>query len=93
MFVSDLQTTITEFIQMNFVPDGAEIDVNTTFEESGLLDSAATLELVLYLEERFDITVHDEEVTPEHLGSVRAVVRYLEGKSRGAMVGAADGAR
>lgn len=91
--VSDLSTTITEFIEMNFVPDGAVLDPSAPFEESGLLDSAATLELVLYLEERFEISVRDEEVTPENLGSVQAVVRYLERKQTGALVGGVNGTR
>ncbi len=41
--------------------------------ENGLLTSLDTLELVLFLEQQFGITIDDEDVTEENFRSVRAI--------------------
>ncbi len=45
--------------------------------ETGLLDSAAIMELVVWLETRFDVEIDQSDLTVEHFGSVNAMVRYL----------------
>jgi acyl carrier protein len=47
-----------------------------------VIDSTGLLELVTYLQERFGITVEDEDVVPENFGSVQQVAGYVEGKLR-----------
>ena len=47
-----------------------------------VIDSMGLLELVTFLQARFDITVEDEEVVPENLDSVKNVVAYVAGKLR-----------
>jgi acyl carrier protein len=37
---------------------------------------------VVFLQERFDITVEDEEVTAENLGSVQHATTFIERKVR-----------
>ena len=46
--------------------------------ETGLLDSAAIMELVMWLETQFDISIDQADLTIENLGSVNAMVDYLE---------------
>jgi len=45
--------------------------------EKGVMDSTGVLELVGFLEERFGFTVEDEELVPEHLGSVDNIVAFV----------------
>jgi acyl carrier protein len=47
-----------------------------------VIDSTGVIELVVFLQERFDITVEDEEVIAENLGSVRRAIAFVEGKLR-----------
>lgn len=54
---------------------------DTSFLESGLIDSTGVLELVAYLEEKFQIKVEDEDLIPANLDSVNALVRFVENKS------------
>jgi acyl carrier protein len=53
---------------------------HTSFLETGIIDSTGVLELVSFIEERFNILVEDEEVIPENLDSIANVVAYLENK-------------
>jgi acyl carrier protein len=48
-----------------------------SFLDNGILDSTGVLQLVAFLEERFQIKVEDEELLPENLDSLENVVRYL----------------
>ncbi len=44
------------------------------------IDSTGLLELVTFLQEHFGITVDDEDIVPENLGSVKQVVEYVDAK-------------
>ncbi|MCP4745252.1 MAG: acyl carrier protein [Desulfobacteraceae bacterium] len=48
--------------------------------ESGVIDSTGVMELVTFLEERYGITVEDDEIEPENLDTMRGIVAYVEGK-------------
>jgi acyl carrier protein len=45
-----------------------------------VIDSQGVVELVVFLQERFAITVGDDEVTTENLDSVNKAVAYVVGK-------------
>jgi acyl carrier protein len=48
--------------------------------ETGLLDSASILELVMWLETEYDIEIDQADFNLENLGSVERIVRYLEAR-------------
>ena len=77
----ELSETIRQFIIENFLFEEDEtLHEDTSFLESGIIDSTGILELVTFLEETFDITVEDEELIPENLDSIGNVVNYLQKK-------------
>jgi acyl carrier protein len=45
-----------------------------------VVDSTGVVEFVVFLQERFNITIEDGEVTTENLGSVRDAIAYIEKK-------------
>ncbi len=51
--------------------------------EKGYLDSASIIELVVWLEDYFEITLEDSEITLENLGSINAMTNYIQKKKRG----------
>lgn len=71
---------IADFIRENFVFDGTEVDPGASFLDSGLIDSTGILEIVLFVEETFGITVEDDEVLPEHFDSVHRLAAYVHRK-------------
>lgn len=48
--------------------------------EDGLFDSVTALELVLAIEREFQIVVADGDLTPENLGSIESMVRFIQKK-------------
>ncbi|MCP9455352.1 MAG: acyl carrier protein [Nitrospira sp.] len=57
------------------------VDGDTSFLESGLIDSTGVLELVTFLEETFKIKVEDEDLIPANLDSINALTRFIQTKS------------
>jgi D-alanine--poly(phosphoribitol) ligase subunit 2 len=45
--------------------------------ETGLLDSAAIMELIVWLETRFDVVIDQGDLTIENFGTVDAMVGYV----------------
>jgi acyl carrier protein len=73
---------IRNFILKNFLfseDDGSLLD-DASLIASGTIDSTGVLELIMFIEETFQIKVADEEMVPENLDSVQKIVGYLHGK-------------
>lgn len=82
---------IRNFVVDNFLfGDEAGLTDDSSFIKEGIVDSTGILQLVTYLQERYQIAVDDEELTPDNLDSVRRVAAFVEAK-RG-RVPAASGA-
>jgi acyl carrier protein len=78
----DLNTVIRQFVIENFLfGEDGQLRDETSFLESGIIDSTGILELVSFLEEKFGIAVADEELVPENLDSISNVVAYLTSKT------------
>ncbi len=63
------------------VTGGREVSPDEPLIENGVLTSLQTVELVTFLEERFDIIVEDEEFDEENFGSVEAIASLVASKT------------
>jgi len=76
--------TIRGYVIENFLfGDDSGLEADTSFLESGIVDSTGILELIQFIEETYDIRVEDEELVPENLDSLINVVQFLERKLDG----------
>lgn len=80
--MEDIQKDVHTFILNEFLPgeDPAELTESTPLITGGILDSITTLKLVVYLEERFGITVEAHEAGVEHLDSIRQIADLIAEK-------------
>ena len=53
-----------------------------SFLETGMIDSTGILEVILFLENEFDLEISDEEMVPENLDSVASIGRFVLSKSK-----------
>ena len=63
------------------VTGGRDIPEDEPIIENGVLTSLQTVELVMFLEDRFGIMVEDEELDEENFGSVNAIAGLVAGKT------------
>jgi acyl carrier protein len=81
----DERACIRQFLHDDFILDG-ELDAledDASFLENGIVDSTGVLELVLFVEETFEIEVADHEVVPANFDSVDRLVAYVAAKRHG----------
>ncbi len=77
---TDIDRDVRAFLIDNFLFGHAEELGDGEALQGNVIDSTGVLELVTYLQDHFEITVEDNEVTPENLDSVRNVVAYVKRK-------------
>lgn len=77
-----LRAQVRDFIGQNFLfgDDGSSLDDAAPLMEQGILDATGVVELVLFLEETYGITVAESELRPEHFETVDAIAAYVAGK-------------
>ena len=79
-----METVISDYISRELVADPALPLANeTSLLDSGILDSLSLLRLVVFLEERFGITMGDADLLPENFASVNAICAYLRSREAG----------
>ncbi len=71
---------IREWLQEN-VTGNREISDDEPLIENGVLTSLQTVELVMFMEDRFGIVVEDDELDEENFGSVRSIASLVESKT------------
>lgn len=72
---------VREFIIETFLfGDGDTLAEETSFLESGIIDSTGILELIFFLEETFDVKIEDDELVPENMDSLSNISRFMERK-------------
>lgn len=78
-----IENQIKTFILENFLfsDNGHKLPEDASFLEEGIVDSTGVLELVMFVEETFNITVEDEEIMPENFDSVAQLATYIRHKS------------
>jgi acyl carrier protein len=74
-----VETVIADYISQQLVRDPALLPVagETSLLETGILDSLSLLQLVVFLEGRFGITVGDADLLPSNFASVSTICAYL----------------
>ncbi|HVF00617.1 MAG TPA: hypothetical protein VNA27_04665 [Rubrobacteraceae bacterium] len=76
----NVNTEIRGWLQEN-VTGSRDIPDDYALIENGVLTSLQTVELVMFLEDRFGITVEDEELDEENFGSIDAITNLVAGKT------------
>ena len=73
--------TVREFVVENFLfGDGDQLQNDTSFMETGIIDSTGILELITFLEDKFKINIEDDELIPENLDNLQNVARFIDRK-------------
>jgi acyl carrier protein len=72
---------VREFVIESFLfGNPGEFNEETSFLQSGIIDSTGILELVSFLEETYGITIQDEELIPENFDSLNNIDKFLFNK-------------
>lgn len=79
--MNDITRSLREFIKKNFLfGQEASFSDLDSFLEQGIIDSTGVLELVAFIEDRYQIAVDDTELVPENLDSIGNLERFIGNK-------------
>lgn len=77
-----IQTKLRKYILENFLftDDDDALDDSDSFLDLGVVDSTGIMEVILFVEEEFELSVADHEMVPENLDSIDALVAFIQRK-------------
>jgi acyl carrier protein len=76
-----LRKQIRDFVTTNFyVADPNTLEDSTSLLDQGIIDSTGVLEVIMFVETAFGVTVEDAEMLPENLDSIERIAAFVERK-------------
>ena len=80
-----MESVINEYISREIVQDPALLPLSNeaSLLDGGILDSLSLLRLVIFLEEKFKISVGEADLLPENFDTVNAICSYLRAREAG----------
>jgi acyl carrier protein len=76
-----IEREIRSFIVENFLLAREEnLGDNDSFLEKGIFDSTGILELVSFVENRYNIELEPDELVPDNLDSIASLAQFLQRK-------------
>lgn len=76
-----VEQRVRTFVLENFyVSDAVALTDDLSLLDSGIVDSTGMLEIILFLESEFGISVGDEETVPDNLETIGRIGEYTRRK-------------
>ena len=79
---AEIEADVRRFLDENFplAGDTAALGRDGSLLEAGVIDSTGVLELIGFLESRFDLEIPDADLVPENFDSIGAITSYVAGR-------------
>jgi acyl carrier protein len=79
--MNDDKDFLRGFIVDNFLfGNGDKLGTDTPLFEKGIIDSTGVLELVAFIEDKYKITIIDDELIQDNFSSLIAIEKFLQSK-------------
>ena len=77
--MDSIESAISGYIAQNilFSKNGYPYPSDASFLENGIVDSMNVLELVMFVEENFNVKVADTDIVPDNFDSVARLAAYV----------------
>lgn len=77
----EIQAVVLDFVLAKFpAAKKAGLDQNAELLDQGIIDSMGILEIVLFIEEHFQVVLDDEEMIPENFQTIPALADLVHRK-------------
>ena len=80
--VAEIEQEIRNYITDKFLFGRGETLTDNSPLLGSVIDSQGVIELVIFVQQRFGLTVDDEEVTTDNFASIRTIAAFIETKLR-----------
>ena len=78
-----VENEVRSFVVDNFLFGEGESELKNedSLLANGLIDSTGILELVAFIQQKFHVVVHDNEIMPENLDSIDKITTFVSRKN------------
>ncbi len=76
------ESLISDYISRELASEWGTLNLknDTPLIDSNVIDSLSLLKLVLFLEEKFGVSVGQDEMVPENFSTIEAICKYVQSK-------------
>jgi len=67
-------------LEVFFMTDPAQLTDDVSLIDSGIVDSTGILDIILFIEGEYGISVGDQEATPENLETIARIAAFVQRK-------------
>lgn len=75
--MTDIRRDVRAFLQNDLARDLTDVEDSMSLLRAGVLDSLGVMQLVAFLQERFGVLIPEDDLVPENLESVDAIVTFV----------------
>ncbi|MBK8611248.1 MAG: acyl carrier protein [Chitinophagaceae bacterium] len=68
---------IKKYIQQNILAETVQIDANSNLKQAGI-DSFSTVEIILFIERKFGVSIPDEKLLPENFKTLQSLATIVQ---------------
>ncbi|MEO6251824.1 MAG: acyl carrier protein [Ferruginibacter sp.] len=68
---------IKKYIEKNILEEAVHIDATTNLKQAGI-DSFSTVEIILFIERRFGVSIPDEKLLPDNFKTLQALAATVQ---------------
>jgi acyl carrier protein len=65
-------------LEQFYVADSAELTVDASLIDTGIVDSMGMLDVIMFLETRMGISISDSDTIPENLETIGRIAAFVE---------------
>jgi acyl carrier protein len=70
-------TEIKKYIEINILAEGVQIDATTNLKQAGI-DSFSTVEIILFIERKFGVSIPDEKLLPDNFKTLQSIAATVQ---------------
>lgn len=68
---------IKKYIQQNILASSVHIDAGTQLKQAGI-DSFSTVEIILFIERKFGVSIPDEKLVPDNFKTLQSLAETVQ---------------
>lgn len=73
---------LLSFVCRSFMVTEADVDADRSLVDQGIIDSFGLVEITAFIEQRFGVTVREEDMTREAFGSLNKMARFVAARAK-----------
>lgn len=76
----EIHAQLRDYIARNllFTDNGYGYDDDASFLEEGIVDSVGIMELVMFVEEKYGLSIEDKDLTPDNFDSINKLTHFIK---------------